>query len=516
MKKFLIILSSIVLTIVFLLALVLILISYKKDINNEKVVSDDRALLEVINNELYDDTFDIFDKEEVPILFSEEELEYLGYALVKSIDGIDGLNFIGVNFDVSNHEYSIMVQVRLKNLITTVARVNLGFRKTNDSFIVTFDNIKLGRLGLTWVGKLIISGMSEEEIEKDLMENGIYAKVKLKERMIILSYDDLEKTITSSIEEDSSELISLLFDIFLKKEDLLKVSFGDDDMLGATINVKNAKYDPSIHSELSYEYDFDDIKNKCKELLINKKITIEELYPTFNFLVRGYNKIEDELKEVVDEIDYSSIGIISNKLYQGIISRSDLTLGSYFKDVFKDKSLIETLALMNSGILVSDDFLNGVFQSLEFVGFGYAFNNYSNDVGYLIIEQFLVTCHDEELVLDLVININGYKLVIEVKCSCPDKDEVGLTIKGVITSVLIGNIELTYEERVKLLNYLNSVLGELEWIYTSNSEMAIFMDFSKVLAEAISSNENISGALSNILNEGTNVYVEEGYIRIKK
>ena len=517
MKKFLIILSSIVLTFITFLVVIVLLISYKKDINNPKVVSDNKGVLEVINNELYNDALDINERETLPILFSEEELEYLGYALVKSIDDIDGLDFIGVNFDVKNKMYSIMVQVRFKNFFTTIAHLNLDFKKSNDGFIVTFDNVKLGRLGLTWLGKMILGAISQEEVEKDLAENGIYAKVIVSERKVIITYDDLEKTITSSLDDEaSSELISLLIDIFLKKEDLLKVSFGEDDLLGVTLNVKNAKYDSSIHSKLQYEYDYSDVINKCKLLLNNKKITIDELFASFNFIVRGYNDLEDELKEVVNGIDYSDIGIITNRLYPGIISHSDLSLSSYFKDIFKDKSLIESLSLINSGILISDDFLNGILQSLPFVGFGYAFNNYDNEVGYFTIEQFLITCHDEEIVLDLVININGYHLVIEVKCDALDSEANGLTVRGVIKNVEIGTVELSASEKEKLLSYLETAMSELDWITTSPSESVIYMDFSKVLAEAISSNEVISGALSDMINDGTKVFVEEGYIKIKK
>lgn len=514
MKKVLIIVGSIFLTFITLIAISIVLIIDKKDINNPNVVRDNRELLAVINNELYVDSVDVKEKEELPILFSEEELEYLVYSLFTILNEDSLIKFIGIDFDVENSEYTVIVQVEAM-LVKTTAKLKVGFSRLNDAFVISFDKIALGKLGLTWIGKLIIGGMSEDEIEEKLAENGIYAKVRIKEKRIILSYDDLEKTITSNIEEENKDLISLLIDVFLRKEDLLKINFGEDDLLGATLYLKNAKYIEGLHEDLEYNYDFSEAVDKCETLLKEGIIKIDELDASFNFLVRGYFRLDDEVKDKIKDIDYSKVGIVSKELYQGIIDHSDLSLKGYIGGLFENKTLVERIALLSGGIMISDDFLNGIFQSLDFVGFSYAFNDYSNNVGYFTIEEFFIHCYDEVLKLDLVININGYRVVVEGECSAKDDASNGLVVNCKVESLEIGSVSLTKEETYKLLSYLDNVLSDLDWISTNPSEEMIYMDFSKVLAESVTSSEDTASVLSNILNKQTNVYVEEGYISIK-
>ena len=251
-------------------------------------------------------------------------------------------------------------------------------------------------------------------------------------------------------------------------------------------------------------------------MLETNVIDITLLDATFNFLVRGYISLSDEEREVIEDIDYSSIGIISNKLYPGIIDRRDLSVSGYIGGLLEDKTASEILELFNGGIQISDDFLNGVFQSLGFVGFGYAFNSYDNDVGYFVIEQFIMTCYDERLVLDLVISINGYRIVLELDSDVKDTDEVGLLINCTVTKVCIGNVVLDEEDNKKLLAYLNNVMADLNWINTKPDEGIVTMDFSVAISDAMTSRPVAALVIGSILNNNTKVYVEEGYISIKK
>ncbi len=516
MKKVLIIVGAILFTFIAALVVMVLLAIDKEDINNPNVVSDNKTTLEIVNNELYVDAKDINETEEVPILFSEEELEYLAYAILTSLNEEGSLEFTGVDFDVKNSEYKIKVQAKALGLVTTTVRVKLGFSMTNDAFVISFDNIGLGKLGLTWLAKILFGGMSATKIEAKLEKNGIYAKVLVKDKRIIISYEDLEKTLTANIDEENKDLISLLCDVFLKKDDLLKINFGDNDLLGAILYLRNAKYTESNSGELQYEYDITSITDKCKTLLETNVIDITLLDATFNFLVRGYISLSDEEKEVIEDIDYSSIGIISNKLYPGIIDRRDLSVSGYIGGLLEDKTASEILELFNGGIQISDDFLNGVFQSLGFVGFGYAFNSYDNDVGYFVIEQFIMTCYDERLVLDLVISINGCRIVLELDSDVKDTDEVGLLINCTVTKVCIGNVVLDEEDNKKLLAYLNNVMADLNWINTKPDEGIVTMDFSVAISDAMTSRPVAALVIGSILNNNTKVYVEEGYISIKK
>ena len=516
MKKIIKLIFILLFVLILAVGVCFVLTIDKSDINNPDVLNSDKESIEVINNELYEGTKDVKTTSKANVLFSEVELESLVYPILKGIKIQNpSFEFTGVNFDVKNSEYSIMVSCSALGFYKTVAKLKIEFKNENDSFIIKFDEVKLGKLGLTGIGKLIVGFVNEEKLVKSLEDSGIYASVDLNKLMVSMSYSQIESTLSDKMEDGTSDLASLLIDIFLKNNDILKFNFGEDDLLGVKLNLENTKYDNTKHGELTYSYDFTDISNKCKSLLNEKKISVNELDPTFNYLVRGYDFIEEETQNKIVNIDYSSIGITNNRTYEGIIDRSDLSLQGYIGGLFVGKTALEILPMMTGGLMISDDFLNGIFQSQKFVGFSYAFNNYNNDVGYLVIESLALTCIDQRIKIDLIANINGLRMCIEIDADALDDSAEGLVINCGVRSILIGSIDLTDDEKTKLMKFLEGVFEEIDWIGVNVEKNELQLDFSKVMSDAISSNPTVSGVFESIINYKGNVYVEDGYVSIK-
>ena len=382
-------------------------------------------------------------------------------------------------------------------------------------FEIKLNSLKVGKLGLTGIGKIFLSFVSEKKLERSLEESGIYLDFNKSDLSIKMTLDDIENTLTKQTEEGNKELVSLLFDIFLASNDLLELSLGDNDLFGAIIHLGKAKYDNTIHGELKYNYDFDLIKVKAETLLSNNAITSKELVEAFNYLVKGYNHIDEKEKEVIDNIDFSSVGINVNSLYEGVIDRSDLSMSSYMESIFVGKSLMQVASTLTDGIVIPDDTLSGILQNLDFVGYSYAFCNEEGKVGYFVLEQLDFTCLKEHLKMDLIGNLNGLQICIEVNIDCFDENANGLTITGDVSDLLIGSYDLKESQKVKLLQYLKKELAETDWISVDVENEQMTLDFSRAMADAISSNSILNTVIADSMNATKKTYIREGYISIK-
>ena len=202
-------------------------------------------------------------------------------------------------------------------------------------------------------------------------------------------------------------------------------------------------------------------------------------------------------------------------LYDGIIDRSDLSMASYFESIFFGKNALQVMSILTDGIVLPDDTLTGLLQSLDFVGYSFAFSNEENKVGYFVFEQFDFTCIKEKLKIDLIGNLNGLRICIEVVIDCLDENANGLTITGDVNKLLIGRYDLNESQKGKLLRYLKGELKETNWISIDADKEQMTLDFSQAMAEAISSNAILSGIISDTMNASCNTYIREGYISIK-
>ena len=416
---------------------------------------------------------------------------------------------------VLNCEYFIKISGKSLGIYKTIIYAKLKFNFDNKVFEIKLESLSLGKLVLTGIGKLFLTFVSEKKLERDLEDSGIYLSFNKKDLSIKMTLDDIENTLTKQAEEGNKELVSLLFDVFLANNDLLELSLGKNDLFGAIVHLGEARYDDAIHGELKYDYDFDAIKVKAETLLSNKAITPEELVEAFNYLVKGYNHIDDEEKAVIDKIDFSSVGININSLYEGIIDRSDLSMSSYIESLFVGKSLLQVGNILTDGIVIPDDTLTGILQNLDFVGYSYAFSNEEGKVGYFILEQFDFTCLKEYLKMDLIGNLNGLQICIEVGINCLDENANGLTITGDIHKLLIGSYDLKESQKVKLLQYLKKEFADTNWISVDVEHEQMTLDFSKAMADAISSNQILNTVISESMNSTKKTYIREGYISIK-
>ena len=87
---------------------------------------------------------------------------------------------------------------------------------------------------------------------------------------------------------------------------------------------------------------------------------------------------------------------------------------------------------------------------------------------------------NDQIKLDLIINIHGYRLGIHMDFLTPVHK--GLVIEGTLTNLKIGQIELNDYQKTEVVKYINSMIED-DWISLSNSDNTIKLDFSNSVTE---------------------------------
>ena len=521
MKRIFKLLPKILLILFLLIVLIiigLIIALYdSKDVTNYEVIDKQTPSQLVFNNVLYDGTYDVYNTKEAEVLFSESELEALVYPVIMSLNQ-EGMPFeiTGVDIDVNNGVYSFEASVTLANFFKTVLTAKLNIENKDNLFSINFKNIKLGDISATKIAKFLIKNIDVNKLQNELINKNIYVNVDLSTFTITCTYDDINKMIKANVPDKQSSLISLLFDVFLTNQTFMDLSFGDNDLLGAFIHLGTAEFKESIEGKLQYTYSFDMIADAVSNLLDEKLISYEDVNTVYNFLVRGYESLEDEEKSKINEIDFGTLlSKAEVKNYKGIIQKSNITLIDYMNEIFKEKNIFELTSLLKDGIQLSDDFLTSLLQSFDYMGYSYAFSNDDNKVGYFVLEQLNLIFKDEFVEIHLVMNLNGLQLYLEASFDCLDENSKGLKINGEIHDVKIGDYVLNDSQKDDLIVYLGDLLNSLEWIIINEENKGIELDFSNAMMSIVSNNNLLNSLIGNSINSITKTYIEDGKVTLK-
>ena len=509
------ILFSVVIVTILTLIIFFILIYNSKDVTNYEVVCKETPAQVIFNNSLYEGTYDVKNTKEAEVLFSEEELESLIYPIIMSLNQ-DQLFFeiTGVDIDVKKGKYYFEASVTLSDYMKSVVSAELKILNEGNSFVIYLKNLKLGAISITKIGSYLVKNINISELQKTLESKKIYVDVNLEKLKISCTYDNINRMIQENVPEKQSNLIRLLFNVFLTNKEFMDLSFGNNDLLGAYVHLGTAEYNESEDGDLTLLYDFDSVANLVSNLLNNNVITFKDVNVVFNYFVRGYDSLEEEQQKQINDIDLSSI--IENKLsYKGIINKPEIGLMDYMLEIFKDKNAFELLNILTNGITISDDFLSSLLQSFDYMGYSFAFSNEDNKVGYFVLEQLNFVCQDQFVDIHLIMNLNGLNLYLEASFDCLDENSNGLQINGLIHDLNIGEYKLNNEQKQLLIAYLSELLVDLEWISIDENSQEITLDFSKALISVISNNSLLNSIIGDSLNSLTKTYIEDGEVSIK-
>lgn len=515
-KLFKFIFSFVIGIIIFALlasAVTLFIIYDKDDINNNDIKDNPKSSLVIINNSLQEGSEDSTTTDEVSLLLDVIDLNYLFYNLAEQIVIKDpNIKITGVSVGVKESAYYLKMSVSAYSF-PTVFIAGIDFIDTDSGFAIKLNDLNVGKLSVSKLTNLFIKKVDESEIEKTLESKNIYCDLDLANYTITFSKQEIKKLLSDSLNESTeAPLINLLADLFIDNEELLTFNLGDNDMFGVILHLKDIK----LNETIKYDYSLEDIEYKCQKLLNENKILTSEVNIVFNYLVNGYDSLQDEAKQVIDNIDFSSVSIMDNKAYKGIIKLKKYTINEYLLDSISstDAELLVLLILSNKlDIAISEDILNLSLTSLNFLGKCYGFaHDVSNEVSYMAIKHFLIDLKEDEIDMKLVIDINDVDVFLEIDLLA--KDTSGLNISCDLNYVKLGNITLNKEQEKDLLKYLKEFSGSVDFLEVDPENNQISFNFALAISSNSTLNSFIEKAMALGLDINTQIKVLEEQIVI--
>ena len=368
-------------------------------------------------------------------------------------------------------------------------------------FNMTIDNLKVGKLNFkkSNVVPLIKKYVNSESLIHKLDLSGIKLSANLETLTISLDLLDIKGKLLNSIKESKEYgLYETLLGIIFRIDTLINLCDNSDN-LGIDIDLASFCYDDEVDAEIPYKIDFDLVNAKIETLLNNKVIDEILSSDVATFITMG-NRVEDQIKENIKNIDLSSIGIENKETYLGIIVYDDKTIEDSFVEQIPN---LEDFGSFNGFKLEEKDW-NNLFIQSNSVGQIYSFVREENDLlksSYIGIESMYIDIKNNSYTLYLLISINGKSLVISLDMLAPSSE--GLNIISSIDSINLGSNSLKDEEIIKILDFLSIVIED-EWINIDSSNKSIGFDFGYIF----NNNQNLKSLINNATNIET-TFVEK-------
>lgn len=457
-----------------------VMIHEKRDVTDPTVAAKKRGLRTVLNSHMEADLTAARESGEARFLFSEQDLKFLFYAILQSIDPPSGVTLSGVDVTVADGNYTLAVSARI-GVMPTVLRAGLSFAESAGSYSVTLTQASAGSLEVVrGLGRLILRRADAAKIEQSLASVNLFCMVNLDTMTVTFTKENILRTAaTLTGGEEDATLLHLLLDVFLDHESLLSLSLGNNNLLGAVLHLARIRYSTEERGALPYTYDFDAVARQVETLLAAGAVTEAQVSPVFRLLVKGYASLSDQDKAALEGVDLTSVGVIDKETYRGMMEKEQRSLSDLLTN---DQFFLSSGALLPTfGVKITDDMLTEVLRSMDFVGFSLAFSGADTGrVAYVVIEQFNLLATENHIDLEMIVNINGVQTVMTAALSAPPA--AGVAINAKVDSVMLGEEPLTEAQRRELLTYLASAAAGVDFIAFNAEEETVTLRFAEAIA----------------------------------
>ncbi len=500
-KIFLIIIPAFVATILIAAVVLIAKISDSSDVRSEAVIADTVSFESRMSDKLVESLSDTNDTGEINLTFSEEEFNlFLGAAIRKLGNSL----LRGASAEIADsNSLSVALGVSWTG-VKSVIRADIFYTETADNMVFSLLNIKLGKLKLSpGIAKFIINKFNNYLFSFTLsIEDNLL--------LISISKADLANYLSSLTDDDENlELYRVALKRCLKEEGMLSVKFGADEEIGADIDLEKLAYDEARDGEAYSDITIADLNSKLALLLNDGALNSETLNTAAKFILMGYQKLSDEEKDIIKDIDFSSVGIVYNRYYDGIINYDERTLSSIVVE-----HLPTVLPLQGEVFFkVTEDDLNALVLQSDVIGSVTSYARQS-DAGYevssIVLESFNADIEDDSIVLKFIMSINGKKLIFSAEMHSQPTSITSITLS--LGEVKMGSIIATEEEKEAIFGMIDSVFEAQDWIICDQEAKTLTFDFE----ESISGNFLLRTAFSSIGGLITTSMVDdggEGYIK---
>lgn len=401
-----------------------------------------------------------------------------------------------INFDIDLYGFfKTRAYIILK--ISEGKRLN-DLNQEEEALILKISDIKLGRVGgLYDLVKMFLPQIFSDTFIHNLLGATlpIHSNIDKKEIYIFKS-----EMVSNIIETYSGNgLLVSLFEEFFSSDLFTTFSF-DEDGLTADIDISSFQENKDfIDKSKAHQIDWLNFKEQTEDLIEQGLISKEKASNFYEYLVKGYDRVDTPIRDFISTLDLSSIDIDNLTSYQGVFT----TTNEKGKIQINDQDLLEialdnlndisTIASTKNVLSFSEDDLNAIIQSSNIIGESYILDRYElkNDVVSLakvnpiVITDIYCNILSSGLKFVIVASINGYETNICLHAKYTTFDPTSYTLEFVLEdSIYFGNSKANDSLQSSIFSILKSELVSDDAITYKEEGKKMYISFAKAIQDS--------------------------------
>ncbi len=353
---------------------------------------------------------------------------------------------------------------------------NLYLEDDGSNYCFTLKQGYLGNLEIlnNPITKYAVSKMDVSSLENYFKEKEITCEIDKANLCFKFNKDSLIKLILNSTDDEKTKaLLNLLTTLLMEHEEIFTLELGKNKKVGFSINYETLLYKESLDGAISYPLNIDSsIKNNVLTSFNQGIATYSNLSSVLTYYINGYNNCTDNVKEDIDNTSLS-------KTNEGIKQTHSRILSDYI--TYDYSSLITDIAKGQLNINLTKDNFDSIFGSMEFIGTSIAFTNKS-DIAYIEVESLHTLFGDGTFQITLVVSINGNR--ISIVGDFNELPSQNYKINAKLNSLRIGSLSLNASEQEEVLNYLQVVTSEEEYLSFDAQNKVLTFDLSSTFDDS--------------------------------
>lgn len=372
----------------------------------------------------------------------------------------------GVSLETTDEFYTFIFDFNFKNIFKTRLFIETKYKEdvidNESSLVFRINNVKLGRIsGIDDLVNRIAPNLLSDDFVSGMFSNlGFSFKSNLKDKIVYYPKSSFKNDIISKINISSPLYESAIKMMFAPE--LLNIHFDKDAFKANTDLSVFAENQNFVTNDKKNSVDWKSIKLKTREILNGLGTSIGSLQDAdlYNYLVNGYDRTPDSVKDKLSPLDLSPYGIASKEDYKGVWSTTKQTGKIYLpekdlKELLIDQVTLENIALNKIGV-ISEDQLNETLMSSNAIGECYTLRSVDSNGNILFTPMTITNMYanviQDSLKLVITVSINGYdtNLCINAKFDNFESETYNTTFKLKVDEMYYGTrvVDNDFAERI--------------------------------------------------------------------
>ena len=330
------------------------------------------------------------------------------------------------------------------------------------------------------MSKYLTKKINDKQIEEYFSSIGLHVNSDIANRRLYYKLSNFITDTKALIKQQKNyDLFSNILN-FSSRYHLINSSFFNNDALKFSLELDNFTNNKELETkEKETNLDINPYLDKLAKLVNGKIIELNKDEDVFNYLIFGYDYLNDENKKYISSLDLTSIGILNNELYKGIIFIPSESL----MDLLSNQIKINTDKI--SLAKIDENMINDYLKSKSIIGQSYLLKKYQ-DGGYaynhISIDDFYINMMDNKVIINIGVSINGLNTIIII-CFDAQKETKNNQLTLKYNQMYYGNLKAEDSFSDIIFNLLEKELKNDSFINVNVTDKEISFNLNNILDE---------------------------------